>query len=119
MLALILGLALGPSAAFAQNESGQITIVVVDAASGKPIALSRVLLDGPIMTSELTRSDGKVVFRDTPAGVYTARAGKSGYQPVTTAAFEVMDGKAVEINVQLAVAASGVKSLGTVTVTSS
>ncbi len=119
VLALILGFALGPGAAFAQNESGQITIVVVDAASGKPIALSRVLLDGPIMTSELTRSDGKVIFRDTPAGVYTARAGKSGYQPVTTAAFEVMDGKAVEINVQLAVVASSVKSLGTVTVTSS
>ncbi len=113
-----LSIAVAPATALAQDESGQITIAVVDAVTTKPIALARVLLDGPIMTSEVTTSDGKVVFRDVPAGVYTARVGKSGYQAVTTAAFELVDGNAVQVDVQLAVVASGVKSLGTVTVKS-
>lgn len=107
-----------PAVVFSQNESGQITIDVVDASTTQPIGLARVLLDGPIMTNELTTQNGKVIFRDVPAGVYTARVGKSGYQTVTTAAFEVVDGKAVDVSVQLAAVASGVKSLGTITVKS-
>ena len=113
-----IAIALWPAIVLSQNESGQLMIVVVDASAAKPIALARVLLDGPIMTNELTTQSGKVIFRDVPAGVYTARVGKSGYQTVTTAAFEVVDGKAVEVNVQLALVASGVKSLGTITVKS-
>ena len=116
---IAVSLALWPAVAFSQNESGQITIVVVEASAAQPMALARVLLNGPVMTSELTTENGKVVFRDVPAGVYTARVGKSGYQTVTTAAFEVVDGKAVEVNVQLASVASTVKSLGTITVKSS
>jgi len=118
-LAAAVAVALWPAIVFSQNESGQLTIVVVDASDAKPVALARVLLDGPIMTNELTTQSGKVIFRDVPAGVYSARVGKSGYQTITTAAFEVVDGKAVEVSVQLAAAASGVKSLGTVTVKSS
>jgi hypothetical protein len=112
-------LAFAPTAALAQNEEGQITIIVVDATSEKPLSNARVLLDGPVMTSELTTSDGRVLFRDAPAGVYTARVGKSGYQAVTTSSFEVVDGKAVEVSVRLAVVASGVKSLGVVSIKSS
>jgi len=118
-LVAAVAVALWPAIVFSQNESGQLTIVVVDASDAKPVALARVLLDGPIMTNELTTQSGKVIFSDVPAGVYTARVGKSGYQTITTAAFEVVDGKAVEVNVQLAAAASGVKSLGTITVKSS
>ncbi len=118
-VAAAVALAFWPAVVFSQNESGQLTIVVVDASDAKPVALARVLLDGPVMTNELTTQAGKVIFRDVPAGVYTARVGKSGYQTVTTAAFEVVDGKAVEVNVQLAAVASGVKSLGTITVKSS
>ena len=59
-----------------------------------------------------------MIFRDAPAGVYTARVGKSGYQAMTTASFEVVDGKTVEVAVKLAAVASGVKSLGVVSVKS-
>ncbi len=119
LIAGCLALAFVPTAATAQNDEGQITIIVTDSATKQPVGLARVLLDGPVMTSELTTSDGKVIFRDAPTGMYTARVGKSGYQAVTTAAFELQDGKAVDVDVQLAQVASGVKSLGNITVKSS
>ncbi|MBV8460284.1 MAG: TonB-dependent receptor [Candidatus Eremiobacteraeota bacterium] len=118
-LAIALGLWAPLAAAQAQDDSGQIVLIVTDATTSKPIPLARVLLDGPIMTSEVTTATGQVVFHDVPAGVYTARIGKSGYQTDTTASFEVGDGKTVSVDVHLAVVASGVTSLGTVTVRSS
>ncbi|MDQ2817753.1 MAG: TonB-dependent receptor [Candidatus Eremiobacteraeota bacterium] len=110
--------ALLTSSAQAQPEDGQITISVAQAKTKTPLALARVLLNGPVMASELTRHDGVVLFRDAPAGVYTARVGKAGYQSVTTAAFEVVSGRAVSVGVELAPTAD-VKTLGTVVVKSS
>ena len=109
----------GVAVAQAQDDSGQIVLTVTDATTAKALPLARVLLDGPIMTSEVTTATGQVIFRDVPDGVYTARIGKSGYQTDTTASFEVTDGKTVSVDVHLAAVAAGVTSLGTVTVKSS
>ncbi|HEY1868763.1 MAG TPA: hypothetical protein VGG70_10750, partial [Candidatus Cybelea sp.] len=38
----------------AQGDSGEIDIVVVDAGTKQPLELARVLLDGPVIMSELT-----------------------------------------------------------------
>ncbi|HYL26866.1 MAG TPA: hypothetical protein VEW74_03465, partial [Candidatus Nitrosotalea sp.] len=57
----------------AQSDSGEIDIVVVDATTKQPLELARVLLDGPVMASELTGKDGKVTFTDVPDAIYRAR----------------------------------------------
>ena len=46
--------AVGRTRGFSQSDSGEITIVVTDAASKQPIGLARVLLDGAVITSEIT-----------------------------------------------------------------
>ena len=67
--------------ALAQSDTGQIDIVVVDATTKHPIDLARVLLDGPVITSEITTASGKVTFTDVPDGIYRARIVKRGYRP--------------------------------------
>ena len=37
-----------------QDDSGEIRIVVVDQTTKAPIELARVVLDGPVVTSEFT-----------------------------------------------------------------
>ncbi|MBV8170837.1 MAG: TonB-dependent receptor, partial [Candidatus Eremiobacteraeota bacterium] len=99
------------------DDTGSITIVVTDAATHAPLGLARVLLDGAVLTSELSQPDGSVHFTDVPPGIYRARVIKNGYDSVTSAQFEVLDGRAVSVAVSLA--KPSVKSLGTVTVRSS
>ena len=56
----------------AQSDSGEIHIVVSDASSKQPVGLARVLLDGAVITSELTSANGKVTFTEVPDGIYRA-----------------------------------------------
>ncbi len=107
---------MGACAPAAADQTGTITITVVDNATQTPLGLARVLLDGPVITSELSSPDGKVVFTDVPSGIYRARVVKSGYNPVTSAQFEVLEGGGVTVSVALVKPA--VRSLGTVTVRS-
>ncbi len=112
LLVLLAGLT--PSAA-AQSDSGEIDIVVVDATTKQPIELARVLLDGPVITSELTGKNGKVVFTDVPDGIYRARIVRRNYQSLTSASFEVLDGRIVTVSFALALATGGLKVIGEVT----
>ncbi|HEX3369294.1 MAG TPA: hypothetical protein VHS56_06955, partial [Candidatus Cybelea sp.] len=83
------------SPAGAQSDTGEIVIVVQDAQSKQPIDLARVLLDGPVITSEITTKSGRVDFTDVPDGIYRTRIVKRGYQSLTSNAFEVLDGRLV------------------------
>ncbi len=112
LLLLLAGLT--PSA-IAQSDSGEIDIVVVDATTKQPLELARVLLDGPVITSELTGKNGKVVFTDVPDGIYRARLVRRGYQSLTSASFEVLDGRIVTVSFALAMATGGLKVIGEVT----
>jgi hypothetical protein len=103
--------------AAAQEEDGRITITITDASTHAPLAFARVLLEGPVMATELSTSNGRVVFTDVPPGLYAARVLKGGYQPVNTATFEVQGGQAVDVSVALA-AQTGPKTLGTIVVKS-
>jgi hypothetical protein len=103
------------SNARAQSESGEIDIVVVDVNTKQPLELARVLLDGPVITSELTGKNGRVVFTDVPDGIYRARIVRSGYQSLTSASFEVLDGRVITVNFALAIANGGLKVIGEVT----
>src|SRR5579872_6967699 len=107
-LCLVFALALlSGAAAFAQSDTGEIDIVVNDAQSKKPVALARVMLDGPVITSEFTGNDGKVKFTEVPDGIYRARVFARGFNGVTSENFEVTDGRAVTVTVALAQSANG------------
>src|SRR5579884_553821 len=93
--------------ALAQSDTGEIDIVVQDATSKAPVVLARVMLDGPVMTSEFTANDGKVRFTDVPDGIYRARVFARGFNGVTSANFEVTDGRMVTVTVALAQSQNG------------
>ena len=101
--------------ALAQSDSGEIDIVVVDATTKQPLELARVLLDGPVITSEITEQNGKVTFTDVPDGIYRARIVKRGYSSLTSASFEVLDGRLVTVSFALASDTGGLKVIGQVT----
>ncbi len=112
ILAVLLAQLLPLGAPAQQSDLGQIRIVVIDAQSKVPIGFARVLLTGPVIASELTGSDGQVLFTDVPDGIYRARVMKRGYQPVTSAQFEVIEGRAVEVSVSLASSTSSLPVIG-------
>ena len=114
-LSLLVLLAVLTPNAPAQSDSGEIDIVVVDATTKQPLELARVLLDGPVITSELTGKNGKVVFTDVPDGIYRARIVRRGYTSLTSASFEVLDGRIVTVNFSLAMENGGLKVIGQVT----
>ena len=99
--------------ASAQSDRGEIDIAVTDTTTKAPIEFARVLLDGPVITSELTGANGQVRFTEVPDGIYHARVAKSGYQVITSAPFEVVNGRYVSVSVTLAVS-TNLKVIGTV-----
>jgi hypothetical protein len=109
LLSFVLALALGASAlpALAQSDTGEIDISVQDAVTKKPVVLARVMLDGPVITSEFTGNDGKVRFTEVPDGIYRARVFARGFNGVTSENFEVTDGRLVNVTVALAQSAGG------------
>jgi hypothetical protein len=119
LLLLIALAALWPLFAIAQQDAdGSIRIVVTDQASKAPLELARVLLSGPVITSELTGRNGEVLFTDVPDGIYRARVIKGGYEAVTSPQFEIIEGRAIEVAVTLALSTS-LRMIGHVTVHSS
>ncbi|MFZ0031196.1 MAG: TonB-dependent receptor plug domain-containing protein, partial [Candidatus Cybelea sp.] len=114
-VSLLLLLAAVTPSAIAQSDSGEIDIVVVDASTKQPLELARVLLDGPVIASEITGKNGKVVFTDVPDGIYRARIVRRDYTSLTSASFEVLDGRIVTVSFSLALATGGLKVIGQVT----
>jgi hypothetical protein len=100
--------------ALAQSDTGEIWINVTDANSKAPVILARVLLDGPVVTSEFTGNDGKVHFISVPDGIYRARVFARGFQAVTSANFEVTNGRSITVSVDLAQAAAPLKTIASV-----
>src|SRR5579871_2893733 len=98
----------------AQSDSGEIDIVVTDATTKQPLELARVLLDGPVITSELTGKNGKVTFTDVPDGIYRARIVKRGYTSLTSTSFEVLDGRVITVSFSLAMDTGNLKVIGQV-----
>ena len=110
---------IAPAIAQSQSDSGTIAIAVVDAHSQAPVAGARVILQGPILTSEIAGANGKVTFTDVPSGIYTARVAKVGFQAATSKDFEVLPGRSVAVSVALAPEQTpgGLKVIGHITVT--
>ncbi len=112
--ALALLFVLLPGSVLAQDDSGSIRIVVNDESGKTPLGLARVVLDGPVVTSELTGKNGQVYFTDVPDGIYRARIAHGGYQTITSQPFEVVNGRNITVDVTLALA-TNLKIIGSVT----
>ncbi len=113
-LCLTLALLAGAAPVLAQTDTGEIDIVVQDAASKAPVVLARVLLDGPVITSEFTGDNGRVRFTEVPDGVYRARVFARGFQAVTSENFEVTNGRMVTVTVALAQSTGNLKTIASV-----
>ncbi|HUN29165.1 MAG TPA: TonB-dependent receptor, partial [Alphaproteobacteria bacterium] len=118
LLAAVLAAALIPfvipwRASAQQEDTGSIQIVVTDQSTKAPIELARVVLDGPVVTSEFTDKRGEVIFTDVPDGIYRARIIKRDYQTITSNSFEIINGSSVTVTVALALYTQ-LKVIGTV-----
>lgn len=113
--AAAIALASLPLPASAQSDNGEIRIAVTDAVTKAPVELARILLDGPVITTEFSGKNGQVRFIDVPDGIYRARVIKRGYTSVTSAEFEVLGGKLISVAVALAPDGGNLRVIATVT----
>ena len=104
---LMLALLCGAAPAIAQSDTGEIDIVVQDANTKAPVILARVLLDGPVITSEFTGDNGRVRFTEVPDGIYRARVFARGFAAITSENFEITNGRVVTVTVALAQSKGG------------
>ena len=100
VFALLLAL---PVASVAQtsDSTGIINITVKGAPGDVPLGDARVFLIGPTVASALTNKSGIVKYTDVPTGLYRVRVGKGGYTGVSSAQFEVLGQKQVDVDVAL------------------
>lgn len=93
-----------PAAAQASNETGIIQITVQEADAKSPLGDARVFLMGPTVASALTTKSGVVKYTDVPSGIYRVRVSKTGFAGATSAAFEVLGNKEIDVQVALGAA---------------
>lgn len=84
------------------ESTGIISIAVVDAASHAKLENARVFLLGPSVASALTNRSGIVKYTDVPSGLYRVRISKPGYRTDTSAQFELLGNKEVDVAVSMA-----------------
>jgi len=81
MLLFILLIILSPFTALAQSESGRVAGIVVDAATGQPVAVCNIVVL-PSRTGTTTTQHGSFELR-LPLGTHTIRFNHLGYEPVS------------------------------------
>ena len=93
----------GPAFAQSSENTGIIQITVKSADGSVALSNARVFLLGPNVASALTTRSGIVKYTDVASGIYRIRVNKPGYQTTTSAAFELLGNKEVDVNVALGV----------------
>src|ERR1700722_23396 len=86
----------------ASDTTGIIAIKVVDAEKQAVMENARVFLLGPSVASALTNRSGIVKYTDVPSGLYRVRISKAGFRTNTSAQFEVLGNKEVDVDVSMA-----------------
>jgi hypothetical protein len=116
VLPLVLGFVLAAiSPSRAQSDTGEITITVVDAQSGRPVVDARTILVGPQTASSLTTAAGIIHYTDVPVGIYRVRVVKRGYEAGVSKEFDVLGDRALNVRVALALSTGGLKVIGSIT----
>ena len=90
-----------PAGAQSSGDTGIIRIAVTSASTTQPLGDARVFLLGPNVASALTNKSGVVKYTDVASGLYRVRVSRSGYRPSTSAQFELLGEKEVDVNVVL------------------
>jgi hypothetical protein len=99
--ALSAGALTAPAYAQSSENTGIIQITVKSADASTPLANARVYLLGPSVASALTTRSGIVKYTDVSSGIYRVRVNKPGYRNSTSAAFELLGNKEVDVDVSL------------------
>lgn len=118
LLAATIALGAGRAPAFAAGEAGDVVVTVVDAASGAPIALARVFLQGENVTIGYTDADGRARFESVATGAYRASVSKRDYAGARSGLFDVLVRRSSDVLVRLD-RAGALRKIGTVSVSSS
>jgi hypothetical protein len=102
LAALLRLVACPPAAAQSSDDTGVITITVVDAATKKPLQNARITLYGATQASALTNRSGIVKYTDVPSGLYRVRVVKTGFSGNISPQFEILGNKEVDVDVNMA-----------------
>src|SRR5690606_22947732 len=98
---ILLGVFFRSLDADAQVGKGSVTAVVVDQATGEPVGFASAALftqgSNTYVQGMQTVDDGKVLFSDLAAGVYTLRITYVGYKDHVTEDVSVVAGQRVEL----------------------
>ncbi len=85
---------------FAQSDTGEIDLNVVDSA-GQPVGNVRTFLLGAQTANALTTAAGAIKFTDVPVGIYRIRVQLRGYDGASTREFDVLPDRAVHVRISL------------------
>ncbi|HEY0614974.1 MAG TPA: TonB-dependent receptor, partial [Candidatus Elarobacter sp.] len=108
-----------PAPARAAGEASDVVVDVVDAVTGAPLSLVRVVLQGEVGLIGYTDPDGHARFESVATGAYRAMAVKRGFIVARSALFDVAANRTSSVRVQMQKNGSALKQIGSVTVTSS
>jgi hypothetical protein len=102
----------------AAGDASDIVIDVVDAATGAPITLARVLVQGEVGLVGYTDADGHARFESIATGAYRAMVIKKGFVVARSPLFDVAASRTSNVRVRLQ-RSTALKQIGSVSVTSS
>ncbi len=108
-LVLVFVLASGLAASRAEAQTGKVTGVVTDAATGQPIEGAQVLLQGTGY-GQVSAANGRFFILGVPPNTYTVQARRIGYGTQQTTATVTID-QTVEINFKLSSAANTLQTV--------
>ncbi len=96
----IFSLAAGSASAYLQGETGVITGVIVNHATGEPLPSANIRIVGT-QFGAATDTDGRFTVRQLPVGTYEAKISLVGYEPVIISDVVVASGRSVELAIEL------------------
>jgi hypothetical protein len=102
----------------AAGEASDVVVDVVDAITGAPVALARVLLQGEAGLIGYTDPDGHARFESVATGAYRAAVVKRGFVSARSSLFDVGANRTSSVRVRMQ-KNDALKQIGSVTVTSS
>lgn len=106
----------GSARAASQARVGSITGTVVNRDTGQPVSTAQITLEGTGIGAA-SRENGTFLLLNVPAGTYTLRAQRLGYQELRQSGVVVVDGQTTTVNLAMAetvLALQGVVATGLV-----
>jgi hypothetical protein len=118
LMAATVALTSAGAPARAASDASDVVVEVVDAASGAPIGLARVLLQGEAGAIGYTDADGRARFESVATGSYRASVIRRGFVTARSPLFDVNANRTSSVRVRLQKAGT-LKQIGSVSVSSS